>query len=112
MFAGLYGFAMMRLPSGFMEQVRQQAAQREQEREPSAFEQALRRASTASAPQAAVEKKTRELSQSRAFFWWSTIVGGALAAGLVGLLLGSIGWTGGTLVLFGIRGAARVAALE
>lgn len=111
-FAGLFGFAIVRMPSGFMAQVRQQAAQREKERKPSSFEQALRRASTATAQQAAVEKKTRELSQSRAFFWWSTIVGGALAAGLVGLLLGSVGWAGGTLVLFGARGPPRVAGPE
>ena len=111
-FAGLYGFALTRLPSGFTEQVQQQASQRERERVPSVFEQALRRASTASAPQAVIDKKAQEIGHSKAFIWWSTIVGGALAAGLAGLLLGSIGWAGGTLVLFGVTGPARVAALD
>jgi len=110
--AGLIGFAMTRMPSDFMATVQQQAAQREQEREPSAVEQALRRVSNANVSQAAMERKTRELAHSKAFLWWTMIVGGALGAGLGGLLLGSVGWAGSTLVLFGATGRGPVTTVQ
>ena len=112
--AGLFGYAITRMPAGFIEQVQQETTQRQRERErdPSAIEQALRRASTATASQAVVQKKTEELAQSKPFLWWTMIVGGVLAAAIAGLLLGSVGWVGSTLVLFAVRRRAATVARE
>lgn len=112
--AGLFGYALTRMPAGFMEKVQQETAQRQQERErnPSAIEEALRRASTATASQAVVQHKTEELTQSKAFIWWTMIVGVALAAAVAGVLLGSVGWAGSTLVVFALRRRAPTVALE
>jgi hypothetical protein len=112
--AALFGYALTRMPAGFMDQVQQQTAQRQQERErdPSAIEQALRRASTATASQAVVQKKTEELAKSKAFIWWIMIFGVVLAASVGGLLLGSVGWAGSTLVLFAVRRRAPTVMLE
>jgi hypothetical protein len=112
--AGLFGYAVTRMPAGYLEEVQQATAQRQQERvqHPSAIEEALRRASTATPSQAMVQKKTDELAQSKAFIWWTMIVGGVLAAALAGLLLGSVGWAGATLVLFAFGRRARAVVLE
>ena len=110
--AGLFGYALTRMPAGFMEKVQQETTQRQRERDPSAIEQALRRASTATASQAVVQKKTEELAQSKPFLWWTMIVGGALAAAIAGLLLGSVGWAGSTLVLFAVTRRAPSVARE
>lgn len=100
---GGFAVALSRLPAGYIETVQQQAAIRQQ-REPSAIEQALRRVSSASPSQAAVEEKTRDLTRSKPFFLWITIMSSIVGAGIGGLLLGSMGWVGATLVMFGVTG--------
>lgn len=103
--AGVFGFALLRMPAGYIESVQQQAALRQ--REPSAIEQALHRVSSASAPQAAMEERTRELARSKAFVWWSTIMAGIVGAAMAGMLLGTMGWVGATLMSFGFWGGCQ-----
>jgi hypothetical protein len=53
-----------------------------------------------------MEKKTQEVTRSRAFIWWVTIVGGVMSAGMAALLMGSVGWVGTSLMLYGLTGRA------
>lgn len=101
-FAGFLTFAIVRLPDGFVESVRQKTAERQAE--PTVIERTFQRAARSTATQAAVQRKTEEFARSKAFIWWVTVVGGIMSAGLVGLLLGSVGWAGTALMSFGITG--------
>ena len=101
--AGCFAYAMLRMPDGFIDAVRQQADAR-RERPPSAVEQALRRVSSASSPPAAVEEKTRELVESKAFVWWTMIMSLGVGSAVLGAVAGSAGWAATTLVLVGISG--------
>lgn len=101
--AGFIAFTLMRAPAGFFDSVRREADLR-RERQPSAIEQALRRASTATPQQAMVEKKSRQLVRSTPFLWWMTIMTVGVGSVVLGTFAGSAGWGATTLILFGIRG--------
>lgn len=104
LFIGLLGYGVTRLPDGYVEQVQQQTTKRQQE--PTTIERIFQRGTPRSPASAAMEKKTQEVARSRAFIWWVTIVGGMMSAGMAALLVGSVGWVGTSLMLFGLTGHA------
>ncbi len=104
LFLGLLGYGFTRLPDGYVQLVQQQTTKRQQE--PTTIERIFQRGTPRSPASAAMEKKTQEVTRSRAFIWWVTIVGGMMSAGMAALLMGSVGWVGTSLMLFGLTGRA------
>jgi hypothetical protein len=98
------GYGFTRLPDGYVDMVQRQTAERQ--RDSTAVERILQRATPRTPASATVEKKSQELTHSRAFIWWVTIVGGVMSTGIAALLMGSVGWAGTTLMLYGLTGRA------
>ncbi len=103
-FLGVLGYGFSRLPDGYVAMVQQQSAERQ--KNPTTVERIFQRATPPSPASAVVEKKTQEMAQSRAFIWWVTIVGGVMSSCVAALLMGSIGWAGTSLMLYGLTGRA------
>jgi hypothetical protein len=101
-FLAVLGYGFTRLPDGYVEMVQQQTAERQ--KEPTAVERIFQRATPRTPASAAMEKKTQELAHSKAFIWWVTVVGGVMSSALAALLMGSIGWAGTSLMLYGLTG--------
>jgi predicted PurR-regulated permease PerM len=102
LFLGVLGYGFTRLPDGYVELVQQQTTK--QQRDSTTIERIFQRGTPRSPASAVVEKKSQELAHSRAFIWWVTIVGGAMSAGMAALLMGSVGWVGTSLMLYGLTG--------
>ncbi|HEU4585584.1 MAG TPA: hypothetical protein VFR95_07525 [Gemmatimonadaceae bacterium] len=100
----ILGYGFTHLPEGYVDMVQQQTAERQ--KDPTTVERIFQRATPRSPASAVVEKKSQEMAQSRAFIWWATIVGGVISAGMAGLLMGSVGWAGTSLMLYGLTGRA------
>jgi hypothetical protein len=98
------GYGFTRLPDGYVDMVQRQTAARQ--RDTTAVERIFQRATPRTPASATVEKKSQELAHSRAFIWWVTIVGGVMSCGIAALLMGSVGWAGTSLMLYGLTGRA------
>lgn len=98
-----FAFVMHRVPPGVFESARKDAIA-ERRRHPPRVPRLLQRIAPPSPAAPLIQAETDSLANTPTFFWTAAVVGGIMACGLLGAVVGSMGWGGATLVAFGILG--------
>lgn len=102
-FAAFMTFALVRAPSGSLEQARKEAMTR-QEQHPQQIPAWIRRYMPQTQPPRQLTEATNRITYSRPFFWWIMAMTVVLGGLMVGAFEGTLAWGGASLLLYGARG--------